>query len=136
MKRLILNILFLTFLFSGCRKYSRLDGYYFYCVEGYYGEVYFKQDSWRIASEDEWTGLSNWKKMTVKNDTLFFESFGEWRTNIEAKITYIDNDNKHLQLTFGDNTYELEHLQGKLNLKDSMAFWEGFEKRRDARRCK
>ena len=70
-------LIFILVLFISCQSDQNLIGHYKMCVSGDYGEVYFKKDSMRFASDNEWVKLSDWRKIRVENDTLYFETFGE-----------------------------------------------------------
>lgn len=130
------NIILIFILFLGCQNTRTLYGNYATCIDGEYTEVYFKKDSMRVASENVWVKLSQWRKIEIKNDTLYFETFGEWRDKTKAKIKYIGMDNTELSFLETDAILNLELMNIKLTFKDSLKFWNGFNKRLNSKNCK
>ena len=96
MKNNFWNIILIFNLILGCQSDKTLDGNYSSCIDGEYVEIYFKKDSMRVASENVWVELSEWRKIEIKNDTLYFETFGEWRDKSRAKIKYVEMNNAEL----------------------------------------
>jgi len=136
-----LLILILTISF-GCQEKQKLDGYYSNCNNGYYSEIYFKKDSMRVASENDRIKLSEWRKINIKNDTLFFEMFGEWKIPSKAKIKYIGREK--IELIFLTNTQNsdlkrvqiFERIDDNFEFNPSKEFWTKFKKRKNSADCK
>lgn len=122
----------------GCQNTQDLDGYYSHCDNGYYSEVYFKKDSMRVAADNDWVKLSEWRKIKIVNDTLFFETFGEWRDSTKAKIKYMGRDKIQLSFpeTIKDTAYKLiqnlERIECDFNFNSSKEFWAQFKKRENS----
>ena len=135
MKPNLVYLILISTLFFGCKNDKNLEGNYSICIDGEYTEVYFKQDSMRIASENEWVNLTEWKKIEINNDTLLFETFGEWRNVSKAKIKHIGMNKTELRILESDVTLNLEQMNEKLNFKDSIEFWNGFKIRRNYKKC-
>ena len=66
-------IILMLIMVTGCKDLRSLDGNYSMCHLGEYTEVYFKGDSIRVASENEWAKLSDWKKIMISRDTILFK---------------------------------------------------------------
>ncbi|UOB18664.1 hypothetical protein [Abyssalbus ytuae] len=135
MKPNLWNIILITTLLFGCQNKQKLDGNYSMCSNGEYVEVYFKKDSMRIASENESVKLSEWRKVEIKNDTLYFESFGEWKRKYKAEIKYIGNYNIELHNLMTNIKFNLERINENPNFQNSMEFWNGFNKRQKNKNC-
>ncbi len=105
-------------------------------ISGEYSEVYFKQDSMRVASESEWVKLSEWRKIEIVKDTLYFETFGEWRDNSKAEIKYVGLNKIELRILETDNKLELKPISENLNFDKSNEFWDGFKSRMNNKKCK
>ncbi|MEL7122584.1 MAG: hypothetical protein AAFO07_24270 [Bacteroidota bacterium] len=139
--KLFIVILISSLLFS-CQNENKLNGNYSICIDGQYAEVYFKRDSMRMASESEWVRLSKWRKIEILNDTLFFETFGEWRDNAKAKIKY--NGLNNIELKFPKDiedkkfgmTQSLERIKGDFDIEESEEFWTAFKTRKSLTECK
>ena len=129
-------IILIFILFLGCQNTRKLYGNYAACIDGEYTEVYFKKDSMRVASENVRVELSQWRKIEIKNDTLYFETFGEWRDKTKAKIKNVGMDNTELSFLETDAILNLERMNIKLNFMDSLKFWNGFNKRLNSKNCK
>ncbi|WP_165453888.1 hypothetical protein [Hyunsoonleella flava] len=123
-------------LFYSCKNDRNLDGNYSICNYGEYAEVYFKGDFMRVASESEWVKLSEWKQVKINNDTLYFESFGEWRDNWKAEIKYIGKNKIELYNLATDISVSLEPINVDLNFENSKEFWKGFKTRKNLKGCK
>lgn len=128
-------ILTLTLTF-GCKNDRNLNGNYSVCNNGEYLEVYFKQDSMRVASESEWVKLSEWKKVEIKNDTLYFESFGEWRDDWKAEIKHIGKNKTEFHNLITDVKFDLERINESLDFENPEDFWNEFSKRQNLSNCK
>jgi len=122
-------------LFFGCKNDQNLDGNYSMCHNEEYAEVYFKNDSMRIASNNEWVKLSEWRKIEIKNDTLYFESFGEWRDNWKAEIRYVGKNKIELHNLITDVKLDLESINQNLNFEKPIEFWNGFNNRKNSKNC-
>jgi len=118
-----------------CQNDRNLDGNYSVCFNGEYSEVYFKKDSMRMASESEWVSLSEWRKIEVKNDTLYFETFGEWRDSATAEIKYIGLNKIELKLLEANRSINLEPINKSLNFEKPKELWNGFIKRLNSSNC-
>ncbi len=129
------NIILIFNLILGCQSDKTLDGNYSSCIDGEYVEIYFKKDSMRVASENVWVELSEWRKIEIKNDTLYFETFGEWRDKSRAKIKYVGMNNAELSFLEKDAIINLEQMNVKLTFKDSLKFWSGFKSRMNNKKC-
>ena len=136
MKLKFWNAILILVLFSSCQDRPNLDGNYSMCSNGEYTEVYFKQDSMRVASENEWVKLSKWKKIEIKNDTLHFETYGEWRKKRKAEIIFIGKNKIELRILEFNEILNLERINGNLSLDNSVEFWNGFNNRWNSNNCK
>jgi len=130
-----LHIILFFSLVYGCKNDRNLNGNYSTCDNGIYLEVYFKNDSMRVASESEWVRLSKWKKVEINNDTLFFETFGEWRQNWIAKINYIGKNRTVLHNLTTDRIVDLKRINEDLNFDNPKEFWNGFNNRKNSCTC-
>ncbi len=135
MKRNFWNIILIFNLLLGCHTGNTLDGNYSTCIEGEYIEIYFNKDSMRVASENVWVGLSEWRKIEIINDTLYFETFGEWKDQSSAKIRYLGMNNAELSFLETDGILNLKQMNVKLTFKDSLKFWKGFKNRMNNKKC-
>jgi hypothetical protein len=135
MKLKFWNIILILALFSSCKIDRTIDGNYSSCYNGEYSEVYFKQDSMRVASEDEWVKLSEWRKIEIKNDTLYFDSFGEWRDDWKAKIEFNGINKIELHVIQNNAKHDLEPIKKDLNFENLDEFWNGFNKRMKSKNC-
>jgi hypothetical protein len=135
MKIKIWNIILTIALVSSCQKERNLNGNYSMCNNGEYSEIYFKQDSMRVASENEWVKLSEWRKVEIKNDTLYFESFGEWREDWKTQIKYIGNNKTELYNLTTNIKFNLERINENLNFQNPKEFWNEFSNRRNSKNC-
>lgn len=132
---LAIYLLLIGILFS-CDTKQNIDGNYSVCKYGEYLEIYFKNDSMRVAKYDEWTKLTSWKKIKIKNDTLYFEIFGEWRDSTKAKIQYLENHNVKLHFLDEDKNLTLKPLSENIKINNSKEFWDEFKKRSKTKNCK
>ena len=128
----IISLLVLTF---SCQNSQNLNGNYSICQDGEYAEVYFKKDSMRVAKDDYWVKLSDWRKIEIKNDTLHFETFGEWKYNAKAKIKYIGMNSVELWVLDTDFRLSLEPIKENLNFDNTKIFWNGFNNRQNKKDC-
>ena len=71
-------------IFFSCENNKNIEGNYSVRKYDEYIEMYFKNDSMRVTADDEWIKLSEWQKIEIKKDTLYFEMFGEWRYPTKA----------------------------------------------------
>jgi hypothetical protein len=122
-------------VFFGCYNYRNLDGNYSTCENGEYIEVYFKNDSMRIASDNDWIKLSEWRKIEIKSDTLYFETFGEWKDSLKAEIKYVGVNRTELHILASDIILDLEPIDENLNLDKPKDFWNGFNNRQNSKNC-
>ena len=132
--KICITFLILTLLF-GCKNNQSLNGNYSYCINKEYVEVYFKQDSMRVAADNEWVKLSKWRKIEIKNDTLYFETFGELTGDATAKIGYLGFNKIELLVLEFDDKVILEPINENLNIENTNEFWDKFYKRQDSRNC-
>jgi hypothetical protein len=135
MKLNLWKIILILALFFGCQSDRNLNGNYYSCSMGEYTEVYFKQDSMRVASKNKWVQLSEWRKIKIKNDTLYFESFGEWRDNWKAKIRYIGMNKFELHVFENNDRVDLNPINENLNFENLDEFWNGFNNRLKSKNC-
>lgn len=137
-----LRYIIISSIFFGCQNNHKLDGYYSNCNNGEYAEVYFKNDSMRIASENDWIKLSEWRKFDVVNDTLFFEAFGEWRNPTKAKIKFIGRNKIELSYPkdIDDAEFKLiqsfERIDEDFDFNQPKKFWTKFKERKNSAECK
>lgn len=131
----IILISILTTVFS-CQNNRNIEGNYSICHKGYYREIYFKKDSIRAASDNEWIKLSKWRKIKLENDILHFETFGEWRDSSKVKIEFTGKNNIELKNLKSGETLYLEPITQKINFEKSNEFWNGFNKRQNSKNCK
>lgn len=136
MKLKFWNITLIIILLFSCKNEHKLDGNYSICNNGEYTEVYFKNDSMRVASENEWVKLSEWRKIEIINDTLYFKSFGDWKDNWKAEIKFIDKNKTELHNLTTDVRLNLERINENLNFKNEKEFWGKFRARQDSGNCK
>jgi len=130
----IIYILLLNF-FLGCQNNKNFEGHYSVCNKGTYIEVYFKKDSMRVATESAWVKLSTWRKIKLQNDTLHFETFGEWRDSSKAILKYDGmNKVKFRNIKTGD-ILNLESFNDNLNFEKTEEFWKGFNNRKKSNNC-
>ncbi|WP_025665377.1 hypothetical protein [Aquimarina megaterium] len=136
MKLKLWNVTLIITLFFGCQNEQKLDGNYSMCNNGKYSEIYFKKDSMRVASKNEWVKLSEWRKIEITNNTLYFESFGEWKDNWKAEIKFIDKNKTELHNLITGVKLNLERINKNLNFKNQKEFWEKFRDRQNSGNCK
>lgn len=124
-------------LMFNCQKERNINGNYYVCQNGEYIEVYFKKDSMRVVSDDHWVKLTEWEKIEIKNDTLHFETFGEWRMPSKAKIEYVEKRRINLIILVSKNVevVNLKSIYENVNSENSEAFWNGFYKRLNSSDC-
>lgn len=126
-------ILMVFVLLFSCNTKPKLTGYYSTCDRGLYGELFFKNDSMKMATSMDF--ISGWRKYEIKNDSFYHLSFGESESRI-AKINFIN-----------DNTFELiypkdssHHIFKKVNAKIDEdvtveQFFKAFYKRKKNMNC-
>ncbi|MBA6316802.1 hypothetical protein [Cellulophaga baltica] len=90
----------------------------------------------RVASDNEWVKLSEWRKIEIKNDTLYFETFGEWRGKMKAEINYTGLNNIEMRILKTDEIRNLEPINRNLNFENEKEFWNEFNKRLNFKNCK
>ena len=120
----------------GCQNDRNLQGNYFVCDNGEYSEVYFKKDSMSMASDSEWISLSEWRKIEIKNDTLYFDSFGELRESWRAEIKYVGRDRIEMRILESNKELNLEPIYENLNFEKPKELWDGFINRLNSNECK
>ncbi|MCK0158952.1 hypothetical protein MWU65_17325 [Cellulophaga sp. F20128] len=135
MKLNLWNIILIITLLFGCQNEQKLDGNYSMCNNGEYTEVYFKKDSMRVASENKWVKLSEWRKFEIKNDTLYFQSFGEWRDDWKAEIIYNGKNKTELHNLITDVKFNLERINENPHFENLKEFWNEFSNRQKIRNC-
>ncbi|WP_298903467.1 hypothetical protein [uncultured Psychroserpens sp.] len=135
MKLNLWKIILILALSFGCQSDQNLNGNYFSCSMGEYTEVYFKQDSMRVTLKNEWVQLSEWRKIEIKNDTLYFESFGEWSENRKARIRYIGINKIELHVFENNDRVDLKPINENLNFENLDEFWNGFNNRLKSKKC-
>lgn len=132
MKKLWIFSFFLIPLL-GCNHEKGLIGNYFSTnMSGEYTEYYFIRDSLRIATENNWVNLSDWKKIELKDDTLYFETFGEWREQMKAEVNRISNNKVRIILLKSNDTIYLQKLYQNIDFENIDEFWKEFEKRKNS----
>jgi len=99
-------------------------------------EIYFNNNSMRIASDNEWIKLSKWRKIEIKKDTLYFDTFGEWRTLSKAEIKFISINTIELKLLSNDRILKLIQIDENLNFEKPKEFWNKFHNRKKSKNCK
>ncbi len=87
----------------------------------------------RVASDTDWEYLSEWRKIDLEKDTLYFDTFGEWRDSAKAVIKYL-SWNK-IEMRTRNQTLLLKPIPEEINLKDTTDFWLGFESRQNFSNC-
>ncbi len=92
----------------------------------------------RVASENEMVGLSEWRKIEIIDDTLYFESFGEWKEDLKARVDHISKNNLGLRILENENefTINLMRVTEKIDFENQKEFWKEFKNRRTKRGCK
>ncbi|WP_106793863.1 hypothetical protein [Aquimarina sp. Aq78] len=138
MKFKLQSILYILILgtFFGCQNDQNIQGNYSVCENGEYTEVYFKKDSMRIAADNDWVKLSKWRKIEIKNDTLYFETFGEWRDSLKAEIKYAGMNTIELRILKSGENLNLIHIDENINFEKPKEFWSGFHNRQHLKNCK
>lgn len=132
--KLWIIILIFSLLF-GCQNEQKLNGNYSMCNNVEYLEVYFKKDSMRVASKNEWVKLSEWRKVEIKNDTLYLQSFGEWKEEWKAEIKYIGNNKIELHNLIPNTKFNLVRINENPNFENPTEFWNEFSSRQKIRNC-
>ena len=89
-----------------------------------------------MASNSEWISLSEWRQIEIKNDTLYFETFGEWRDSATAEIKYIGGNKIKLKLLEANRDVILERINESPNFEKPKKHWNGFIKRLNSSNCK
>ena len=95
----------------------------------------------RMASENDWVGLSEWRKIEILNDTLYFETFGEWRDSTKARIKHLGRNKIALQFPNeildkkSFTIYTMERIKSDFEIEDSEVFWTQFKNRKNAMEC-
>lgn len=135
MKLKLWNIILLSTLILGCQSKVILDGNYSVCLNGEYVEVYFKKNLMRVATENESRTLHEWQKIEIKQDTLYFESFDEWKHNWKAKIIRNGKSKTELHNLNTDMKFQLEPINAILKFENQKEFWNKFNIRKEARNC-
>ncbi|WP_405246162.1 hypothetical protein [Cellulophaga sp. Asnod2-G02] len=136
----ILILIFVTFY--GCQNEYKIDGNYHLCNNGYYTEIFIKNDSIRAASDMNGSDLSKWQKMKIKNDTLYFMQFGHLRDSIKGKLKYIGNSKMEFHYFVGSMGYSFEgteilnRIDHDLNFESIEEFWSGYQERKGLANCK
>ena len=90
----------------------------------------------RVASKSDWVKLSKWKKVEIKNDTLYFESFGEWRDDWKAVIKHIGKNKTEFHNLITDVKFDLERINESIDFINTEDFWNEFSKRQNLSNCK
>lgn len=96
----------------------------------------------RVASDNDWVRLSEWRKINIINDTLFFDTFGEWKNSAKAKIKYIGRNKVELKFPKDIDDTEFKKIQSLKRIRDdfdinqSEEFWTKFKKRQNSADCK
>ena len=88
-----------------------------------------------MASDSEWISLSEWRKIEVKNNTLYFETFGELRDSATAEIKYIGRNKIELKLLEAKRSINLEPINESLNFEKPKELWNGFINRLNSSNC-
>jgi hypothetical protein len=128
-------------IFFGCQNEPKIDGNYYVCEDGYYSEVYIKNDSIRVSWDTNGDDLTEWQKMEIKNDTLYFMQFGHLIDSIKGKMKYVGNDRMEFHYIIGSGKYSFEgvntlnRIDDKLNFKSIKEFWAEFKKRQNLADC-
>ena len=73
--------------------------------------------------------------MEIKNDTIYFRSFGELTDDYIVKIKYIGINKVELHNLVTDSEFELEPFNANMNFENTKEFWIEFKKRRNSRNC-
>ncbi|MET2984120.1 hypothetical protein [Aureibaculum conchae] len=89
----------------------------------------------RVASDNDWIKLSEWKKFKIKDDTLYFETFGEWSNRSKAKIEYVGNNKVQLHFPKPKEIIHLETISENIIFKKNAEFWHGFHNRQNSENC-
>ena len=114
----IINISIISFLlFISCESETKLDGTYSTCNNGLYGELYFDNDSIRLATSLDYVSAS--RKYEIKNDSLYHYSFGEPEFRV-AKINFMDND--AFELYYPKDSVRLSFLKTNFKFDINMDF--------------
>lgn len=89
-----------------------------------------------MASDSEWISLSEWRKIEIKNDTLYFDSFGELRESWRAEIKYVGRDRIEMRILESNKELNLEPIYENLNFEKPKELWDGFINRLNSNECK
>tara|TARA_R110000850_G_C9994021_1_gene467330 strand:- start:9502 stop:9918 length:417 start_codon:yes stop_codon:yes gene_type:complete len=128
----ILSIIILV----SCQADQKLKGNYAICYNEEYTEVFFKEDSMRAASGTHTHYLSEWRKIKRVKDTLYFQTFGEWRDSVKAIVTNVGANKINLRMLNNDDYLHLEPIDEDIYLEDFKVFWDGFYERKRLSKCK
>ncbi|MBU2997101.1 hypothetical protein KO500_11690 [Cellulophaga baltica] len=88
-----------------------------------------------MAADNEWISLTEWRKIELKNDTLYFDTFGEWRESSRAQIKYVGKDKIQLRILETNKTIELEPIYENLNFEKPKKLWDSFIRRLNSHKC-
>ena len=127
-------------IFFGFQSEPKMDGNYYICEVCYY-EIYIKNNSIRAAWDTNGNDLTEWQKMKIKNDTLYFKQFGHLIDSIKGKMEYIGNDRMEFHYIIGSGEYSFEgvstlyRIDRELNIKSTKEFWNEFKKRQNSANC-
>ena len=137
MKNQLFKLILIFVLLYGCKNNQNIDGNYYVCENGEYYEVYFRKNLIRVAKDDEWVKLSKWRKMEYHNDTLKFDTFGEWKIPIKAVVKHIGINTIQMQIDNNKviSTINLKPIKDNLNFDNIKEFWSGFNNRKKERNC-
>ncbi len=136
MKLKLWNIILILALFFGCQNNQNLDGNYSICHNEEYTEIYFKKDSMRIAADNEWIKLSEWRKIEIKNDTLHYKAFGEWKDYSKAEIKHIGKNKIEIHFLKNGENLGLKPIDEDIKFENLKEFWNEFRNREKNNNCK
>jgi len=133
LKELRIIPIILTLAIFGCESDLKISGNYNTCDRGLYGELFFKNDSIRMATSMEF--VSDWRKYEIKNDSFYHYSFGEPEFRV-AKINFLENN--RFELIYPKDS--VRHIFSKMDIDISYdltyeQFFNEFYKRKEDLNC-
>lgn len=81
------------------------------------------------------SNYQNGEKIEIKNDTLYFKTFGEFKDNATAEIKYAGMNKIELRILETDDRLDLEPINENLNFENPKEFWNGFNNRQNSMNC-
>lgn len=87
-----------------------------------------------MAYDNHWVGQSEWRKIAIKKDTLYFKTFGEWSHSTKALIKQKENNSIELHFLDSSRNLKLQPINEEINFENEKDFWNGFYNRKKVNR--